>query len=259
MSADSLRLQGRARSIAEQISAADAGVQAVVLYGSAAAGTAGPASDLDLLLVFDDRANVAALRERAPDLFAADVNRSFYRAATLRRLRTPSHWAYVEHVRRWGIALIEHPDLNDVLCVPRPSGDQLAGDLEDWATRTLRPYDGEPRRMNGLYALGLARIFKVARSAVMLANAHSDVFEHDRAAAFDAFAARVPQAAGHLERLRALERCWMYEQGGRDVDGWQAARDVCPDDDTFQALMDGCWSLVAAAASCMRAPDKVAA
>jgi len=206
--ADSLRLRGKAARIVGELRERT-NLQAAVLYGSAAAGSATAHSDIDLLLIFaSPKPSWRELIVLVPALTDADVEARFY---TFDRIRDgkPSQWAYLQHVRRNHLVLAGHPDLAAVLDPPAPTGAQLAADLRAWADRYAGAILSDPDYWKDSRDRGVrADLFVVARSAMMLANAHRGIFDPARARAFALFAGRHPDLSADVDTIRATESDW---------------------------------------------------
>jgi hypothetical protein len=250
ISADSRRLRARARRFVARARQLNPNLVCAVLYGSAAQGTAGPHSDLDLLLIFEGPMKSRLLREQHRGLWAGGVDLRFYNWAMFEEV-SPSSWAYYQHVRRQHIALLDHPNLADALNPPAPAGEDLADDLEQFVEKTLQIYREDPVWLNGSYVLALGVIYKCARSAAMLANARRGDFTADRRAALRALATRIPRLNADVEQIIGLEACWQAEQGGRLL-GRIAVSDVCRDNTQYLQLLGAGQRIVAAAARELR-------
>lgn len=237
-SPDSFLLRLAARQHADRLTAA--GADCVLLYGSAAAGTAGPESDADMIAVFTTRPDRATMRTlRHIHGVRSDINLTTWKQFAH---DGPSHWAYLQHVRRCMTILAWHDRLEAVLTRPGPSGPAAADDLARWARRTTGQY-ADPAWMGHTFLYGLADLYRAGRSAAMLANALHDDFTPGRAQAISRFARRtdVQDAAA---QLNLIEPVWKLTLD-RDVSC--APRQVCPDTQTFRCFYDTTQTILAAA------------
>ena len=218
--ADSRRRREKAARIVRELRETT-NLQAAVLYGSAAAGSATAHSDIDLLLIFAaPKPGWRELIQRVPALTDDDVEARFY---TFDRLRDvgPSQWAYLQHIRRNHLVLAWHPDLIAALDPPAPTGARLAEDLRAWVDRYAGAILTDPDYWKDSRDRGVrADLFVVSRSAIMLANAHRGIFDPSRARAFDLFAGRHPDLTAAVDTIRAAEADW---RTGRRPGEWPAS------------------------------------
>lgn len=206
----SVRLRRRARGLARRILAADDRVVAVALYGSAAVGEAGEGSDIDLLILARSRVRLADLAELV-DLHAPDLNVTVHTPLSLAGVHQRD-WSFLACLADQAVLLAGEDAALSWLSRPQPDRATTARQLEGMRHWLFSASLGYEIDEDGVCALHEA--YRIARCAVVLANAADGVRAWRRHAALAAAAVASPRLADAIADIAALEPYWRaYHRG----------------------------------------------
>lgn len=202
------------------------GVEAVLLYGSVARGTAGDDSDIDLLVVtqrpMSGRGVKARLVKRSPVAQRLSVScRTWEGAAGLAR----DDWSFAAHLLREGHTLWDQEGrLEGALSYARPRRGELSEQYDSLTARLNRFDDLSPYLGHHLFVL--AEVFRVGKAIAMLACAQAETFEYDRRRAFESVAEVVgPAGRDAADHLLSLEPFYLRTEGRSTTLPWNPYRD----------------------------------
>ncbi len=136
--ARSRALRARAACVAAELQGG-ADVRAVVLYGSAARGSAGEQADIDLLVLLDGDvpARTSALLRRHSSLADPQVNWSAHTRGQLHVSRSQD-WSFLAAVARDAVLLAGDESCLEWLASPDPGAEVTAGQIAGWRARAAR-------------------------------------------------------------------------------------------------------------------------
>jgi predicted nucleotidyltransferase len=179
-------------------------IDAVLLYGSVARGDAAAGSDIDLLVIGQDRGQtIAELRRRVgsadPDRRVSFVFHTRQSFADL----VHDGSRFLVHLRREGEVLLDRTgDVTEFLAGPwRPVSVEIEIAME---LERLANYD-RPEIFGGQFLFPLAHVFTIGKAIVMARLADEGHFEFNRRRAFEAFASRHPDLASDVALVAGLE------------------------------------------------------
>jgi predicted nucleotidyltransferase len=196
-------LRDRAAEVTEELISEFPQVRGVCLFGSVARGDAEVGSDIDLFVVGEDpKLTPSAIRRRLRLKNAQPkVSIVYHTPETLDRyVRTGSR--FLVHLQLEGEVLYDASGMLGKIQRQPPLSTSIRPEVEGQLKR-LRIYE-DPARFNGNFLFPLAHVFAIGKAIVMAILAENEVYEFNRDAALDAFAARFPAAQEDVETLRRL-------------------------------------------------------
>jgi predicted nucleotidyltransferase len=188
-----------------------------VLYGSYARGTTTSRSDLDVLLVTDDRAAAGCLMRRGRGLGAFLEDRlsvSTMSEADLRK-EQGSRPAFVDHLRTEGEVFNFSADASlqsvNAILDDRVGEEALNREADARTSAALKSVS--LRRLNGSYVGALSRIYSAGKGVCMARLAAVDQSEYDWREVFTRFAGVWPAAARSATHLASLRPFYEHVRG----------------------------------------------
>jgi predicted nucleotidyltransferase len=180
------------------------GVDAVALFGSLArSAPVRPNSDVDLLVLSKLRQSGRELRRHLTDVVGLEVELVIHTPSTLRNLAR-TDWSFIEHLRREHVALMDPKGLfPDVFRGAIPDRHDIKNEIR--AHLDALAYLEDPEILSGQHITSYARLYGVAKSVVILEGLLAGEPEFDRAAAFEAWRRRHPNAAELAATAEELE------------------------------------------------------
>jgi predicted nucleotidyltransferase len=187
-------------------------IEAVLLFGSVARGDATADSDIDLIIVANERLRSAQVRE----VLGEEHWRTSITCHTWDSLEAAreEEWSFFVHLREEGNIVYGGPELK------RSIDRTHSPDFTVWKERLgeelerLDRFDDLDRYTAG-YNLPLARIFRTARYSCMLENTAAGESAFSRDACFNVFARRHPEVSGETDLVRRLWPFHARTQGRR--------------------------------------------
>jgi predicted nucleotidyltransferase len=175
----------------------------ICLFGSVARGTAGPRSDIDLLVLTSDPApTVSQLRQRLP-AHLQDVPLSLASHTPESLERYLERWPrFAAHLRREGKVLFDRGGaLTSLLAreVPMSTHAELRAQR-----RHLSNYE-EPERFGDRFLFALASLYRIGRAVTFALLAESGVLTFDAERAFDELSELRPERAQDVQAVRRLK------------------------------------------------------
>jgi len=210
------RLNDVAERFVAELIERERSIEAVVLFGSVARGTAAEDSDIDLLVVPRRRLSGRALKASVafgskPHL--AVTSRTWDSLNELRNL----DWSFVMHLAAEGRVLYDPGDaIPAALAVSPPTSAVIADEIRRAGVRldqfdNLAPYGGH-------YLHVFAHIYRITKAAAMLACIRAGVEEYDRGRALACVGHVYPGTAETVALLGRLEPFYLRtEARGADL------------------------------------------
>jgi predicted nucleotidyltransferase len=196
-------LRNRAEEVTEDLVSEFPQIRGVCLFGSVARGDDDARSDIDLFVVGEDPKLTPSMIRRRLHLKGAQpkVSIIYHTPKTFDRyVQTGSR--FLVHLQLEGKVLYDASGkLREIQRQP-PLSTSIRPEVEGQLKR-LKIYE-DPARFNGNFLFPLAHIFAIGKAIVMAILAENEVYEFNREAALDAFAARFPSACKDIDTLRRL-------------------------------------------------------
>jgi predicted nucleotidyltransferase len=190
-----------ARHAADRLGRED-GVRAVCVIGSGARGDFDAASDIDLLVLVDDRATAARVRARFPRAVDdREIQLKLVTEAQLTRL-FERRSTFGVHVLREGVAVIDHFGAFETLRARHPRDTPVRNNRGELLVR-LELYD-DIAWCQGLYLYCLADLYSIGRAAVFTLLGRQSRFEFSGTRAFDRLRREAPELAAATECIAEL-------------------------------------------------------
>lgn len=196
-------LRDRATEVTEDLVTEFPEIRGVCLFGSVARGDADATSDIDLFIVGEDPKLTPSKIRRRLHLKNAHpkVSIVYHTPETLNRyVETGSR--FLVHLQLEGKVLYDASGMLGRIQDRPPLSTSIRPEVEGQLKR-LRLYE-DPARFNGNFLFPLSHIFAIGKAITMAILAENEIYVFNREAAFDAFAARFPEASADIEILRRL-------------------------------------------------------
>jgi predicted nucleotidyltransferase len=194
--------------LAAQLADRIPGTIASVVFGSYARGTAVEAlSDIDVLMLVQDRRSVHGVREMAQTISNEDLSVIVHDADSLAKLRADD-WSFVAHLAREHIpAFGDVGTLQKLLRVPTPARRLIEDEIGEHMAvpRELWPSDA----LGGRHLVAYGRLYGATKSAAILDGLMAGEVSFDRSQALDQLAERRPRFSAEIELLSSLEPFWL--------------------------------------------------
>lgn len=196
-------LREQAAGVADDIVKSFPQITGVCLFGSVARGDSGPDSDLDLLVVGDDRQlTPSSIRRR---LHLDDANRRvsiiYHTPETLSRyIETGSR--FLVHLQLEGQVLYDASGILEDLQRQPPLKAPICAEINGQLKR-LNLYE-DPARYNGNFLFPLSHVYAIGKAIVMAILSDHGIFVFNRVRALEAFADLFPDSHNDIETLDRL-------------------------------------------------------
>jgi predicted nucleotidyltransferase len=212
-------------ALAAQLAGGIPGAIASVVFGSHARGTAVEAlSDIDVLLLVRDRADVRGVRDMAQALSSEDLSVIVHDEDSLSKLRA-ADWSFVAHLAREHVpAFGDVGKLQKLLQVPMPARRSIEREIGEHLSvpRELC----SPDALGGRHLVAYSRLYGVTKSAAILDGLMAGQVSFDRSQALDQLTERRPRFRDEIELLGSLEPFWLRLRRSRHVPApWIPRRD----------------------------------
>lgn len=184
------------------------GSRAVFLFGSGARGTAVEGrSDVDLLLLVEDRRVAPRARELTERLGRTDLSLLVHDERSLAALRRDD-WSFVSHLDREALPLHgETRSLASSFRVRTPRASEIRQEIAGHLSVTDQL--SHPHLLGASHMVAYARLFAALKSAAILDGIETSEVSFDRGEAISALARRRPEIAHDCRTLAALEPFWL--------------------------------------------------
>jgi predicted nucleotidyltransferase len=196
-------LQDRAAEVTQALVGEFPQVSGVCLFGSVARGDEDELSDIDLFVVGDDPAlrpsiirKRLRLKNRPPKISIV-----YHTPETLDRY-VKGGSRFIVHLQLEGKVLYDTDGLLTDIQRQPPLTTSVKPEV-DGQLKRLELFD-RPERFNGNFLFPLTHVYASGKAIVMAILADNRIYEFNREAAFDAFAARFPDSGPDIARLRRL-------------------------------------------------------
>jgi predicted nucleotidyltransferase len=198
-----ITLLQKAQDIAKRIIESDAGVRAVVLYGSVAVQQAGEGSDVDLLVLSDNPVSGRKLARKVPDLREPVFNTAYYTPLLLDKARQRD-WTFPACLSEQAVLLAGDEECLHWLYTPVPPRDVSAAQVN-----RLRE---QLQLADALMSISSQRqafeIYRSVRQALVLLCASHGLHTWRRNEAFEATKQLLPQVSHDIDIVADLYPHW---------------------------------------------------
>lgn len=203
-------------ALASQLADHIPGAIASVVFGSHARGTAVAAlSDIDVLILVQDRRSVRGIQELAQSMTNEDLSVVVHDEDSLAKLRA-ADWSFVAHLAREHLpASGDVGKLQMLLHVPMPARRLIEHEIGEHlsVSRELWP----PDALGGRHLVAYGRLYGATKSAAILDGLKAGEISFDRSEALRQLAERWPGFRAEIELLSSLEPFWLRLRRSRHV------------------------------------------
>ncbi|MBV8529576.1 MAG: nucleotidyltransferase domain-containing protein, partial [Candidatus Dormibacteraeota bacterium] len=201
-----------ARQLAAHVRRIHASICAVCVFGSVARGDATPGSDIDLLVLTDDRTVTrrAVTDGLPPQPRAFPISVACFSVAGLAAVMRRGD-SFARHLQNECVVAWQRDGEATAVLAIRPTATTAAAEVSRHLDR-LQAFE-RPQRFNDRFLFPLADLYVIAKAVVMARLTVEGAPEYNRARAFAAMRQRHPELGRSLDRLGGLSPFWEVTSG----------------------------------------------